>query len=85
MPAIEHETTTQTPGQWAVRWFAVVAASLLCASVPLHHFVWHGLLGHDEAQVRLRSQKPPAAAAGGGAAPVAGSWASSGSEWLSAP
>ena len=58
MPAIEHETTTQTPGQWAVRWFAVVAASLLCASVPLHHFVWHGLLGHDEAQVRLRSQKP---------------------------
>lgn len=57
-------STTQTPGQWAVRWFALVAVAVLCASVPLHHLIWHVVLGHDEPMVRLRSQKEvPAATA----------------------
>ncbi|MBL9076570.1 MAG: hypothetical protein JNL08_03650 [Planctomycetes bacterium] len=49
-------TPPQSPGQWAVRWFAVVAAALLCASVPLVHLVWHGLLGHAAPPIRSRGQ-----------------------------
>lgn len=48
----------QTPAQWAVRWFAIVAAALLFASVPLLHFVWHVVLGHEAALLRTRSQVP---------------------------
>ena len=46
----------QTPAQWAVRWFAVVAIGALFASAPIAHVVWHGLLGRDEALLPLRTQ-----------------------------
>lgn len=46
----------QSPGQWAVRWFALVAVAALCVSVPLVHVLWHGVLGHDEPLLRTRSQ-----------------------------
>ena len=57
--------TTQTPGQWAVRWLAVASVALACAFVPLAHFVWHGALGHEHPPIRTRSQvqAPPATAA----------------------
>ena len=45
-----------------MRWFAVVAVSVLCVSVPLLHVVWHGLLGHDEPILRTRSQTTAPAA-----------------------
>ncbi|MCB9876812.1 MAG: hypothetical protein H6835_04335 [Planctomycetes bacterium] len=51
-----HDEAAQTPGQWAVRWFAVVAVAVLCASVPLVDLVWHGLLGRAEPPLRTRSQ-----------------------------
>jgi hypothetical protein len=47
----------QTPGQWAVRWFAVVFVAFLCASVPVVHIVWHGVLGKDKPMLATRSQK----------------------------
>lgn len=47
----------QTAGQWAIRWFGVVVVAVLCASVPLVHFIWHGALGHDEPAIKTRSQK----------------------------
>jgi len=58
MTAIEPNPTSepQTPGQWAVRWFAVVSVALLCVSVPLVHFVWHVALGHDAPPIRTRGQ-----------------------------
>lgn len=61
MVAVDQGLQVQTPGQWAVRWFAVVGVALLCVSVPLHHFYWHVLLGRKEAAVPLRSQRgsPP--------------------------
>ena len=46
----------QTPAQWAVRWFAVVAIGALFASAPIAHVVWHGLLGRDEVLLPLRTQ-----------------------------
>jgi alginate O-acetyltransferase complex protein AlgJ len=49
--------TAQTPAQWAVRWFALVAVAALCAVVPLVHVAWHVALGHDEPILRTRSQK----------------------------
>ena len=48
----------QTSAQWGVRWFAVVSVAVLCASVPLVHLLWHGVLGRDEPVVRTRSQVP---------------------------
>lgn len=48
----------QSPGQWAVRWFAVILFGVLCASVPLVHVLWHGVLGHDEPAIMTRSQTP---------------------------
>lgn len=58
MTAIESnpEIDPPTPGQWAVRWVAIVVAAVLCASVPLVHLVWHVALGHDEPIIRTRSQ-----------------------------
>ncbi|MFT4516043.1 MAG: alginate O-acetyltransferase complex protein AlgJ [Planctomycetota bacterium] len=52
----------QTPGQWAVRWFAVVLVAILCASVPVVHIVWYGVLGNDEAVLETYSQKKAPAA-----------------------
>ncbi|MFY9343614.1 MAG: hypothetical protein WAT39_14050 [Planctomycetota bacterium] len=52
----------QTPGQWAVRWHALVLGAVLVVSVPLLHLIWHWLLGHDEPLLRTRSQLPPPAA-----------------------
>ena len=46
----------QTPGQWAVRWVAIVSVALLCASVPLVHLGWHVVLGHEDPAIRTRSQ-----------------------------
>lgn len=70
--AADSQRATQTPGQWAVRWFGVVVAAALCASVPLVHVVWHGLLGNAEPLLRTRSQLPaPAATA---ASLADGSW-----------
>jgi len=52
----------QTSGQWAVRWAAVVVAAVLCASVPVVHLVWYGVLGQDDPIIRTRSQhRAPAA------------------------
>ncbi len=52
----------QTPGQWAVRWFAVVTAAVLVVSVPVVHLCWHVVLGHDDPVIRTRSQnRAPAA------------------------
>lgn len=64
MTAIETrpETEPQTPGQWAVRWLAVVSVALLCASVPVVHLIWHGVLGNDEPVIRTRGQRAPTAA-----------------------
>ncbi|MFN3241897.1 MAG: alginate O-acetyltransferase AlgX-related protein [Planctomycetota bacterium] len=58
MTAIESNPISepQTPGQWAVRWFALAAVALLCASVPVVHLLWHGVLGHDEPPIRTRAQ-----------------------------
>lgn len=58
MTAIESKPPDdpQTPGQWAVRWFAVVAAAMLIVSVPVVHLFWHGVLGHDAPIIRTRSQ-----------------------------
>ncbi|MFT4842697.1 MAG: alginate O-acetyltransferase complex protein AlgJ [Planctomycetota bacterium] len=47
----------QSPGQWAVRWFAVVFVAVLCVSVPVVHIVWYGVLGNDEAVLKTYSQK----------------------------
>lgn len=47
----------QTPGQWAVRWFAIVFVAVLCASVPMVHIVWYGVYGNDEPVIATRSQK----------------------------
>lgn len=47
--------TPQTSAQWAVRWHGVVLAALLCASVPVLHLVWHGLLGRSEPPYRSRA------------------------------
>ncbi|MFK7741493.1 MAG: hypothetical protein AB8H80_14340 [Planctomycetota bacterium] len=61
-PTPEEMPPEQSPGpqasaQWAVRWFAIVFVALLCASVPLVHLIWHGLLGRDEPAIRTRAQK----------------------------
>lgn len=48
----------QTPGQWAVRWHALVLMAGLLAAVPVIHLVWHGLLGQREAMIPSRSQTP---------------------------
>lgn len=53
----DHERP-QTPAQWAVRWHGLVAAALLVGSVPLVHVAWHGVLGHQQPPVVLRSQIP---------------------------
>lgn len=50
------DTSEQTPAQWAVRWFGVVLAALLLASVPIVHVVWFGALGHEEPPIRSRGQ-----------------------------
>jgi hypothetical protein len=46
----------QSPGQWAVRWHAVLLVALLLGSVPVVHVVWHGLLGQRDAMIPVRSQ-----------------------------
>ncbi|MBX3463764.1 MAG: hypothetical protein KF830_11380 [Planctomycetes bacterium] len=57
MPPTDHRTPApQTPAQWAVRWHAVALATLLLASVPVVHLVWHGLLGRQEPPIRSRGQ-----------------------------
>jgi hypothetical protein len=63
----------QTTAQWAVRWHGLVVCALLFGSVPLFHFVWHVLLGHEAPFVRTRSQPagpPPVTRA----AVLDGSW-----------
>lgn len=59
MTAIESQpdNVPQTPGQWAVRWLALVSVALVCASVPVVHLLWHGVLGNDVPIIRTRGQK----------------------------
>jgi len=72
MTTLEAAAAPQTPAQWAVRWFAVIAIGGLFASAPLAHLVWHGLLGRDESLLPLRTQtKAPTPAI---AAALDGSW-----------
>ncbi|HEB53773.1 MAG TPA: hypothetical protein ENI87_11025 [bacterium] len=58
MTAIERQPANgeQTPGQWAVRWFAVWFVGVLVAVVPLVHCTWHVVLGNTAPVVRTRSQ-----------------------------
>lgn len=58
MTAIESKPVTepQTPGQWAVRWLAVISVAVVCASVPVVHLLWHGVLGNDAPVIRTRGQ-----------------------------
>jgi alginate O-acetyltransferase complex protein AlgJ len=75
MSSTEESTNAPpTPAQWGVRWFAVVAVALLCASVPLLHLVHHGVLGRSAPIVRTRSQTPMPAVSWAGLA--AGTWQS---------
>jgi hypothetical protein len=70
----------QTPAQWAVRWFVLVATAALVLVVPLFHLGWHVVAGRDE---------PPLRSRGHGAAPSPawrtfrdGSWMLAGERWL---
>lgn len=45
-----------------MRWFAVIVVGVLCASVPVVHIVWHGLLDNEEPVLVTRSQEPAQAA-----------------------
>lgn len=45
-----------TSAQLAVRWHVVVVATLLLASVPVVHLVWHVVLGHEAPPIRTRGQ-----------------------------
>ncbi len=72
MTTLEAAAAPQTPAQWAVRWFAVVAIGGLFASAPIAHLVWHGILGHEAALLPTRTQtKAPAPSV---AAVLDGSW-----------
>ncbi len=61
----QHPIDTQTPAQWAVRWFGVVAVLGVLAFVPLWHLVWHVALGRERPIYETRSQiaAPPATVA----------------------
>lgn len=72
MTTLDHAGAPQSPAQWAVRWFALVAVGALLASAPVVHLVWHGLLGHAEAPLPTRAQtKAPTPTL---AAALDGSW-----------
>jgi hypothetical protein len=62
----------QTPAQWAVRWFAVVAVGALLAAAPVAHVVWHGVFGEAVPMLPTRTQVPAPALTLDGA--LAGSW-----------
>ncbi len=45
-----------------MRWFAVVMVAVLCASVPVVHLFWHGVLGNEQPVLVTNAQKPLAPA-----------------------
>jgi hypothetical protein len=56
------QADTQTPAQWAVRFFAVASMAAFAGSVPVVHAIWHGALGRTEPMCPTRNyEQMPAA------------------------
>jgi SGNH hydrolase-like domain, acetyltransferase AlgX len=53
-----HAADTQTPAQWAVRFFAVVSMATFVGSVPIVHAIWHGAMGRTEPACPTRHHEP---------------------------
>lgn len=52
------QADTQTPAQWAVRFFAVVSMATFLGSVPVVHAIWHGAMGRKESVCPTRHHEP---------------------------